>query len=108
MAGNLVQLTIGGYLYEQVGIITSLTYDIQDDTTWEIAINDNAGYDPSVKELPHIIRVSNFSFIPIQDFIPRKQYTFGNDQNSGLIDNNEYGSERFISLNNGANNNYDS
>jgi hypothetical protein len=108
MAGNLVQLTIGGYLYEQVGIITSLTYDIQDDTTWEIAINDNAEYDPSVKELPHIIRVSNFSFIPIQDFIPRKQYIFGNDQNSGLIDNNEYGSERFISLNNGANNNYDS
>jgi hypothetical protein len=108
MAGNLVQLTIGGYLYEQVGIITSLTYDIQDDTTWEIAINDNAGYDPSVKELPHIIRVSNFSFIPIQDFIPRKQYTFGNDQNSGLTDDNEYGEQRFIALNNGANNNYDS
>ncbi len=28
MAGNLVQLTVGGYLYEQVGFITSLTYDV--------------------------------------------------------------------------------
>ena len=100
MAGNLVQLTIGGYLYEQVGIITGLTYDMQEDTPWEIAINDEGGNDSSVKELPHIIRVSNFTFIPIQNFLPSKQ-TWG-------AETGEYGPQRFIALNNGANNNYDS
>ena len=28
MRGNLVRLTVGGYLYEQPGFITSLTYDV--------------------------------------------------------------------------------
>jgi hypothetical protein len=96
MAGNLVQLTVGGYLYEQVGIINSLTYDIPEESPWEIGIDDNGGYDSSVKELPHIIRVSNFSFTPIQDFIPSVQ---------PLGDGN--GSSRYISLNDGnGNTNY--
>ena len=98
MAGNLVQLTVGGYLYETVGIITSLTYDIPEDSPWEIGINDEpgAGDDTSVKELPHMIRVTNFSFTPIQDFIPSVQpYDDGN------------GSSRYISLAaDGGNNNY--
>jgi len=109
MTGNLVQLTVGGYLYEQVGIITGLVYDIQEDTPWEIGINDDAtNYDSSVKELPHVIRVSSFTFIPIQNFIPAKQSVNGNTAAS-IIDNNEYGPERFIALNNGTiYNNYDS
>jgi hypothetical protein len=110
MAGNLVQLTIGGYLYEQVGIITGLTYDIQEDTPWEVAINDSGDNDPSVKELPHIIRVSNFTFIPIQSFLPSKQSISSNTQASAL-DGNTYGPQRFIALANGKGtdtNNYDS
>ena len=62
MRGNLVQLTIGGYVYEQPGIITGLTYTLEADTTWEIAINTNGGFDSDVKELPHIIRVTGFNF----------------------------------------------
>ena len=103
MAGNLVQLTIGGYLYEQVGIITSLTYDIQEDTPWEVAINDEGENDSSVKELPHVLRVSNFTFIPIQNFLPSKQ--------SWGAETGEYGPQRFIALANGFGpslNNYDS
>ena len=73
MAGNLVQLTVGGYLYETVGIINSITYDIPEESPWEIGINVEGGDDTSVKELPHIIRVTNFSFTPIQDFIPSVQ-----------------------------------
>ncbi len=69
MRGNLAQLTVGGYLYEQPGIITSLTYDIQEDTPWELGINTEGGSDGTVKEMPHIIRVSGFNFIPIQNFI---------------------------------------
>ena len=99
MTGNLVQLTVGGYLYETVGIINSITYDIPEESPWEIGLSDNdaGGEDSTVKELPHIIRVTNFSFTPIQDFIPSLQ-------------ENENGSSRYISLADGngdIDNNYD-
>ena len=117
MRGNLVQLTVGGYLYEQPGFITGLTYDIQEDTPWEIGIGTSAGSeDGTVKELPHIIRVTGFSFTPIQQFIPRKQeLTFSTNavetagEGTGFVDT--YGNQRFIALANGTNasqNNYDS
>jgi hypothetical protein len=110
MRGNLVQLTVGGYLYEQPGIITSLTYDIQEDTPWEIGISSNelGGDDASVKELPHIIRVTGFSFIPIQTFLPRLQINgFGSNQTtSGSGFANSYGDQRYIALSNGATENY--
>jgi len=83
MRGNMVQLTIGGYLYEQPGIITGLTYNIEENATWEIGINDIGGvvdenvegtiFDSSVKELPHILRVTGFNFIPIHRFRPELQ-----------------------------------
>jgi len=97
MTGNLVQLTVGGYIYEQVGIITSLTYDIPEDSPWEIGISDTGDYDPTVKELSHIIRVTGFSFTPLQDFIPSVQPV--GDWN---------GPSRYIALDDGGgNNNYD-
>ena len=71
MKGNLHKLTIGGYLFDQVGIIKSITYDVPQETTWEIGIDDAGGYDDTVKELPHMIKVSNITFIPIQNFLPR-------------------------------------
>tara|TARA_R110002153_G_scaffold62236_1_gene167417 strand:+ start:10637 stop:12658 length:2022 start_codon:yes stop_codon:yes gene_type:complete len=72
MRGNLVRLTIGGYLYEQPGFITSLTYDVPQESTWEIGLNEEGGSDSSVKELPHMIKVSGFSFTPIHTFLPEK------------------------------------
>ncbi len=107
MRGPLVQLTMGGYLYEQVGFISSLTYDIPNDTTWEIGIDDRGNSDSTVKELPHRINVSSFQFTPIYDFRPGKQGLDFNDQ--GLI--TRYGNERYIALaaGDGADdNNYDS
>jgi len=95
MRGNLVRLTVGGYLYEQPGFITSLNYDIPQDSTWEIAINEEGGSDSSVKELPHMIKVSGFNFTPIHDFLPQKP----NDPNNPT--------SKFISLSNGVNSNYD-
>jgi hypothetical protein len=71
MKGNLHKMSIGGYLFEQVGIIKSLTYDIPEETPWEIGINDDGGFDNTVKELPHMIKVTNLSFVPIQHFLPR-------------------------------------
>ena len=115
MRGNLVQLTIGGYLYEQPGFITSLTYDMSEDSPWEIGIGSTDGSeDGTVKELCHIIRVSGFTFTPIQKFIPRKQeLTFSTNavntdgEDTGFVQS--YGNQQFIALANGPNsenNNY--
>jgi hypothetical protein len=103
MRGPLVQLTMGGYLYEQVGFITALTYDIPNDTTWEISINTEGNSDSTVKELPHRINVSSFSFTPIHNFVPQKQgLTFinGKDKVTG------FGQQRYIALSNGFNTNW--
>jgi hypothetical protein len=72
MRGNLIRLTLGGYLYEQPGFITSLTYDVPSVTPWEISIDAEGGGDGSVKELPHMIKVSNLSFTPIHKFLAQK------------------------------------
>jgi hypothetical protein len=118
MRGNLIQLTVGGYVYEQPGFITSLTYDIPTESPWEIGIGALGGEDSSVKELPHIIRVTGFSFTPIQRFIPKLQdntYSFNNNTTGSTNDDfgftKTYGPERYISLADGinkVNNNYDS
>ena len=110
MRGNLVQLTIGGYLYEQPGFITSLTYDIQEDTPWEIGIGTDTPGDGTVKELPHIIRVTGFQFTPIQRFVPKKQQLSFSNKNSTRNTNDDtgfvegYGDQRFIALANGIGN----
>ena len=51
MAGNLVTLTVGGYLHELTGIITGLNYSVPQESPWEINIGDqnNKG---DLKELP--------------------------------------------------------
>ena len=133
MRGNLVQLTIGGYLYETVGIIRGFTYDIPQDATWEIGINSfggglDAGTETNkagfitdfgsvtaakdVKELPHWLRVTGFRFTPIQSFLPRTQQNkFGSLKKTPLgvqySDITGYGKEHYISLSNGFYDNYD-
>jgi hypothetical protein len=114
MRGPLVRLTVGGYLYSQPGFITNLTYDIPQEATWEIGINDVGGSDASVKELPHMVKVSSFTFTPIHNFVPRKQI---NTYAGALRDTttvgafaeevSTFGPERFIALSTGDNNNYD-
>ena len=102
MRGNMVQLTIGGYVYEQPGIITGLTYTMEETSPWEIGIKTDYDTgrgtvqgDDSVKELTHIIKVSGFNFIPIHRFRPGVQ---------NYADQNDI--KRFIALSNGTNNNY--
>jgi hypothetical protein len=135
MRGNLITLTIGGYLYEQVGIMKGITYDIPQESPWEIAIpsseastdsSNTSGFlsDNSVKELPHMIKVTGFQFIPIHNFVPSVQKnSFTEDitkeekdkngktikkvlGNKGELD--AFGDQRYIALSNGfkASNNY--
>tara|TARA_B100001769_G_scaffold250657_1_gene223778 strand:- start:206 stop:916 length:711 start_codon:yes stop_codon:yes gene_type:complete len=103
MRGNLVRLTMGGYLYEQPGFISSLTYEVPREATWEIAINGEGGPDDSVKELPHMIRVTGMSFTPIHEFLPQKinpKFANGVNNQGVAIE------ERYIALSNGRNTNY--
>lgn len=100
MRGNIHQLTIGGYVYEYPGIITSLTYTTPDDSTWEIAVPiertaenqdpDTPGIaeDVNIKELAHRIEVQ-MTFKPINDFLPQ---TVKDINGAGSIN------ERFLSL----------
>ena len=95
MGGNIARLTVGGYLYQQLGIITGFSYEMNDENaTWEIGIPDNDAtspfYDSSVKELPHLIKVTGFNFIPIHEFVPRL-----------VREPNSDTTERFIALANG-------
>ena len=95
MRGNLYYLNVGGYLYKQLGVITGLTYDVPQEATWEIAIKQDGTFDNSVKELPHMIKITGVKFKPIHSFIPRRK---GNPANQG--------DTPFIALSNGRNNNY--
>jgi hypothetical protein len=104
MAGPLVRLTVGGYLYEQYGFIESLSLNIPDNSPWEIAVagapeggteiegGGGLRHDTSVKELPHVLEAS-ISFKPIHDFVVQKQKLgFEN----GTV--SSYGLQRYIAL----------
>lgn len=90
MRGNLARLTVGGYLYNTLGIIKSISYTVPQESTWEIGIDEEGKSDNSVKELPHMISVTGFDFTPIENTIPQK------------------GKTRFITLTNGGNTNWSS
>ena len=94
MSGNLVELTMGGWCYELPGFIKSLTLDVPQESTWEIGIDDDGGFDSTVREMPHMVKVSGFSFTPIHTFRPEKQI-LGFDGKGNL---NEYGEQRYLQL----------
>jgi hypothetical protein len=80
MAGNIAYITLGEYIYDQPGIITSLTFDIPEESPWEIGIDDDGNRldIDDVRQVPHMIKVTGFNFTPIHKFRPEKQ-TFKND-----------------------------
>jgi len=70
MRGNITKLTIGDYIKNQYGIITSISYTMNEESdTWEIQLSDDGTRDDSVRVLPHIIRVQ-MEFTPIHNFVP--------------------------------------
>ena len=80
MAGNIAYITLGSYLNDQPGIITSLDYSIPEESPWEIGIDDvgNTLSIKDIRQLPHMIEVK-LNFIPIHKFRPEKQ-SFVNDK----------------------------
>ncbi len=107
MRGNLVELTVGGYLFNQVGIMQGINYTIPMESPWEIAINSVGDFDDSVKELPFMIKVSGFKFIPIHNFVPNVQKNVFEETNQNGIgtqgDISTFGPEKYIALSNGRN-----
>ena len=111
MRGNIHQLTIGGYFYEQPGVITSLNYTMPSESPWEIGIpsTDSSEIevggikyrDPSVKELTHIINVS-VSFKPIQRFLPQTVGSPFDTTNPNGIFGKQAINQKFIQLANGG------
>ena len=119
MGGNLITLTIGGWCYEQPGIMKGIQLGVPTESPWEISIPDaeNIGVsadgtdlltDPSVKELPMIVKVTGFEFIPIHNFVPKVQNNIFNGKSFGGGNfASSYGRERYIALaNQGGVNNY--
>lgn len=64
MRGPLHRLTVGNYFDAQLGILTSISYTIPNDSPWEIAIDEPEGGTSQVLILPHIIEVT-MNFTPI-------------------------------------------
>ena len=121
MGGNLISLTIGGWCYEQVGVMNGLTLSVPEESPWDISIPDNAVdarfddsnskilTDPSVKELPMIVKVTGFTFNPIHNFVPsiqRNGFAGGAKFGTNAEFASSYGIERYIALANGSSNNY--
>lgn len=107
MAGNLVTLTLGGWCYEQPGFITSMNLDVPNESPWEIAIPESRNEkgiinDSKMREMPHIVKVSGFTFTPIHNFVPKIQKNTFSD---GKL--NKYGDERFIALKSKSGESYD-
>jgi hypothetical protein len=110
MRGNLITLTVGGWLYEQVGFIEGISYTVPKEAPWEISIPDASGKgvtasgiktDRSVKEMPMMIKVSGFKFTPIHNFVPQVQdNNYGTAQYQGAEENfiKSYGPEQYIHL----------
>ena len=75
MRGNIAELTIGDFILYQPGIITNFDMNIDEDSNWEIALQEpeagQTGTDADMHELPHLIKC-NMTFIPIYNFLPRK------------------------------------
>ena len=71
MKGNLIRLTVGDLYYSLPGFIPSLTYNIPEEASWEIAFSSpEGGEDTGLMETPKYFEV-NISFTPIHDFVPR-------------------------------------
>ena len=103
MGGVLHELTLGGWCYNLPGFMSKLSLSVPQESPWEIAVGvdtEKGKGDKTVKEMPHIVNVQ-MTFTPIHNFRPELQdNTFKNGEVT------KYGEQRFISLDNGFNNNY--
>ena len=75
MRGTLARMTVGSYISQIPGVITSVKFTLDNDAPWEIALaNPDGGgqstTDDDVQELPMVLNCT-VSFKPIHDFAPQ-------------------------------------
>lgn len=96
MRGNFMELTFGDYIVKQPGVLTGLTFNIPDNSPYEIGRynqGDKAGELTNEGDrLPHMIKVEGFTFQPIHNFIPQKTSKFISLGNT----NQGYGEGEFL------------
>jgi hypothetical protein len=74
MSGNFHQITLGNWLNQQPGFISSVDLSIPEESPWEINLekdNENPP-NPFVQQLPHMVEVK-IKFTPIHRFRPSIQ-----------------------------------
>jgi hypothetical protein len=106
MGGNMAEITLGSWIKDQPGIITSINLTVPDDSPWEIAIPINSSQsgvgqnfsDKDMKELPHMVKVK-LSFTPIHRFRPEINSISGmtpSKEQELPEDKNKYGKQNYI------------
>jgi hypothetical protein len=70
MRGTLARLTVGSYLDQIPGVITSVKFNVDNNVPWEIAMGQPEGVENDVQVLPMVMECS-ISFKPIHDFAPQ-------------------------------------
>jgi hypothetical protein len=70
MRGTVVKLTLGSYLTQVPGVLTSIKYAWQTDYPWEIAMKSPESGESDVQELPMVLDCS-VTFKPIHNFAPQ-------------------------------------
>lgn len=113
--GNLSQITVGDWLREQPGFISSVDISIPEESPWEINVNPDGAIDPTVKQVPHMVNVK-IKFTPIHRFRPeinklsntQKVENTNGVKDPSVFTDPTYGSQRFITLKDGnGNDGYD-
>ena len=90
MRGTITKLTVGDYLVNQPGFISSINYSWDKSYPWEIKLKDSAeaqGVDEDVQQLPMILDV-NLQFEPIHTFAPQtgNQPYFTNPKEDSFVE----------------------
>jgi hypothetical protein len=113
--GNLSQITLGNWLWQQPGFISSVDLSIPDESPWEINLpidGNEANKDKYVKQVPHMVQVK-LKFTPIHRFRPEINKLNNTPDPSKITQDNittqnpSYGPQRYIYLQDENNNSYD-
>ncbi len=96
MGGPLVTLTMGGWCTNLAGFIEGITLDVPEESPWEIGINNNGEHVGDISQVPHIVKVTGFTFTPIENFRPEKQQ-LDFDSNGGIT---TFGNQKYLTLDN--------
>ena len=98
MAGNICKMTVGDYIYEQYGFISSLTYDVPQEASWDIQdklfTSELGGVEN--ERLPYMIKVNGIKFTPIHNFRPEVAQIFTTDDSGNIIAQSTNPTQRYI------------